>query len=166
MKVLSSEDGLTLVEVLIGLLISVFMFGSVIGSLMALRQSRMVTRHTIQALNTVRSEVERLRGLAFDTIGNEDGDGDNVDVYEASYDAGPDLAFDTADDFTGTVTVTVRDFLDMDGDGDADEAWIDIDDDGANDTVAKPVRVTFQWTEHLLGPDRAFTLSVDTLIAS
>ena len=161
-----TEKGLTLVEVVIALGLSVVVFSASIWAAMAVRQTRYMTRHHIQAMNVARSEVERLKGIPFASIGNEDGDNDNVDAGPATYDAGPDGQFGTGDDLDGTLTVAVRDFLDMDGDDDTDEIWIDIDNNGVNDQVAKPVRVTFEWTEHMIGPDQDFAVTIDTLIGS
>ncbi|MNC98385.1 hypothetical protein D3C83_163250 [compost metagenome] len=53
----------------------------------------------------------------------------------------------------------------MDGDGNANEALIDVDGDGTND-AAKPVRVTFTWREFVQHQNRNFSIWFDALIAA
>lgn len=155
---LESNGGFSLVELTVGMFITVVIATAMLSALMAVKSGKTVTFHNAQAMNVVRGTVETLKGTNFNAIADS--------VSEVSYDAGPDQVYDTGDDFKGTLTVAVRDALDMDGDADTDEAQIDVSGDGTNDPFAKPVRVSLQWTEHLSGQDRNLTVTVDTLIAS
>ncbi len=67
---------------------------------------------------------------------------------------------------TGTLSTTLQDFLDFDNDGNMVEALINVDNSGGNDTVALPVRVSFVWSEYVMGQNKNMSVSVDTIIAS
>ncbi len=157
MKKQYSEKGLTLVEAMVGVVLAAILFGSLLMSALAVRSVRSLTQHHIQAMNVARGVVERLKGSAYAAVLN--------DSWNEAYDAGPDGLFGTGDDRMGTVTVTVKDFLDMDHDGNVNETLIDVTGDLAND-AAKPVRVTYQWTERLRGQDSNYSVRIDTLITS
>ena len=154
------KDGFTLVEVLVAVGIAVALFASLAAAFLSVKSIAISSRHRIQALQVVRGQLELLKGTSFTLIAN--GVQNNV-----VYDAGPDGLFGTADDLKGTLTTTVQDFLDMDGDGNATETSIDISGDGVNDpNSAKPVRVSFTWTERALGQNKTCTVFADTLIAA
>ena len=166
MKTLNSRQGFTLVEAIVGLALSAVVFSALVGAMLAIRSTRTMAQHYSQATNVVRGEIETLKAMPFAQVGDQDGDADGVDTQVVAYDAGPDGLYGTGDDFTGTLTVQLGDFVDFDADGDTVETQIDVNDDAVNDTITKPVRVTFQWSEHLLGPDRNFSITVHTLIIS
>lgn len=157
-KRIRSQGGFTLAELTVALMIVVLVATAILGSILSLQSGKTLALHNAQAMNIARGAVETLKGMDFNAVAD--------DVTTVPYDAGPDRVFDTADDFTGTLTVAVRDFLDMDSDGDAAETWIDVDGDGLNDALAKPVRVSFQWMEHLSGQDRNMAVTIYTLVAS
>lgn len=152
-----SQAGFTLVELLVAMGISAMTFAAVISAFLTVQSVNMLTKHRLQAVQVVRGQIELLKVTNFNLI--VDG------VSTASYDAGPDGVFGTADDLKGTLTVTVQDALDMDNDGNTTETSIDVDTDGVNDpTVAKPVRAAFTWNQYVLGQSKNFTASADTLI--
>ncbi|MGH7198096.1 MAG: prepilin-type N-terminal cleavage/methylation domain-containing protein [Candidatus Omnitrophota bacterium] len=154
-----NSRGMTLVEVLVALVLTLILFSSLLASILTIRSLSALTRHKMQATQVVRGQMEALKITAFDDI-------DDSSVA-APYDAGEDGVFGTADDLQGTLSVTVQDFLDMDGDGDAAETAIDLDGDAVNDTAfAKPVRVTFTWTQFVVGQSQVYSVSADTLIAA
>lgn len=156
MKTLNCK-GLTLVEAMMGLAIATLLFASLVVAALAVRSLTSMNRHYIQAVNVARGAIETARGQGYGSV---------VDAtWQQAYDAGADAQFGTADDLSGTVTVIVRDFLDMDGDGDSAETLIDLDGDGAND-AAKPYRVTFQWNERVAGQTRPMSIWLDALIAA
>ncbi|MCG3177095.1 MAG: hypothetical protein MOGMAGMI_02061 [Candidatus Omnitrophica bacterium] len=134
-------------------------FVSLITAFMAVKMTNTMAKHRVQAIQVARGQVELLKATAFGAIANA--------VNVAAYDAGPDGIWGNADDFTGTLTVTVRDVADFDGDGNTAETAVDIDGDNVNDaTAALPVRVTFTWAESVLGLTRNMTVTIDTLIAA
>ena len=154
---LSNNKGMTLVEVLMGLAIATILFGSLMLSALAVRTLSALNRHSIQAVNVARGAMETIKGQGY---------GAAVDSnWQQSYDAGADAVFGTADDLQGTVTVSVQDYLDMDGDGNVNETLIDVDGDGAND-AARPVRVTFAWQESVQQQNRNFSIWFDALIVA
>ncbi len=151
--------GFTFVEVCFALAIATGLVASLVSIFLGVKSVTMLARHEIQASEVVRGQIESLKATAFGAIA------DNTQA--ASYDAGPDGVFGNADDMQGTLTVTVRDFLDMDGDGDTAETSIDVDGDTINDpSAAIPVRASFSWQEHLLGLTKTFSAFADTLVAS
>jgi type II secretory pathway pseudopilin PulG len=157
MHYLRNRRGLTLAEVMVGLAVSLILFTSLIGVMVGFKQIGVVNRHHLQAIQVARGMIETLRHTAFVAI---------VDSSQVvPFDAGPDQVFGTGDDLTGTLDVLVQDSMDMDDDGDTEESWIDIDGDGNNDQNAKPIQVSFTWTQQLLGQNRDFTQTINTLIA-
>lgn len=163
---LRSRRGAGLLEVLVAGAISLIIFGSILSTVMGISAMTVLTKHYTQAMNVVRGQAEELKGSAFAQIANSNS--------VVSYDAGPDNVFGTFDDLTGTLTVVVRDALDLDSDNDTMETTIDIDGDGVNDCIdfpactnpyAKPVRVSFTWSERLWTINKNMTVSLDTLIA-
>ena len=152
-----SKKGYTLVEVMVGLGISVTLFASMVMAFLAIKSINMMARHKIQAVQVVRGQVENLKAGAFANIANA--------TATASYDAGVDGTFGTNDDLQGTLTTTVRDMLDFDGDGNVNETQINVDNTGGNDSTAVPLQVSFAWNETTLGQSRAMTVSVDTIIS-
>ena len=152
-----NRRGITLVECMFALLIATLLFSSLIVSSLAFRSLSSINKHYIQAVNVARGAIERIHGLGY---------GAAVDsTWNQAFDAGSDGAFGTGDDLTGTVTIQVKDFLDMDQDGNKAEQAIDLDGDGVNDT-ARPLRATFEWKEHLSGKDRNFSVWLDALIVA
>lgn len=165
-RVWRSNRGIGLVEVLVAAGISLIVFASILSTIMGISAITFLSRQHTQAMHVVRGEVEELRGIEFDQIVN--------DNRQVAYDAGPDNLFGTGDDLTGTLTVEVRDALDLDGDNNTVENTIDVDGDGVNDCLdfpacadpyAKPVRVTFAWNARLWTINKNMAASVDTLIA-
>lgn len=153
------ETGFTFVEVCFALAIATGLAASLVSIFLGVKSVTMLARHEIEASEVMRGQVETLKATAFGAIINS--------TQTASYDAGPDGIFGTVDDMRGTLTVTVQDFLDMDGDGNTTETAIDVDGDTINDpSAAVPVRVSFSWREHLLGFTKTFSVFADTLIAS
>jgi prepilin-type N-terminal cleavage/methylation domain-containing protein len=154
---LKEKKGYTLVEVMMALAITLTLFGSMVMTFLAVKSINTMARHKIQAVQLVRGQIENLKAGAFANIANA--------TTVASYDAGPDGTFGNADDMQGTLTTTVQDFLDFDGDGNMAEALINVDSTGGNDAVAVPLRVSFAWNEYVIGSTRAMTVSADTVIA-
>ena len=159
MKPLKTSGGFTFVEIMIALAAIVMMFGTMASAFLSIKSLNSVSRHHVQAAETVRGKIETLKGTPFANVANT--------VAVVPYDAGNDGSFGTADDLTGTLTVTIGDFLDMDDDTNTPETLIDIDGDGNNDpTAAVPVRVTFTWTQWVLGQMKTYTVNADTLMAA
>lgn len=163
---LGSNRGVGLVEVLVAAGISLIIFGSILSTVMGISAMTVMSRHYTQVMHVVRGEAEELKGTAFDAIVNG--------ASQVSYDAGPDNVFGNLDDLTGTLTVTVRDALDMDGDNNTAETSIDVNGDGVNDCTdfpactdpyAKPIRISFTWNERLWSMNKNMTVNLDTLIA-
>jgi hypothetical protein len=163
---LRSRRGTSLIEVLMAGAISMIVFGSILSTVMGISAMTILSKHYVQAMHVVRGQAEEVKGSPFAQITNS-----NAVV---SYDAGPDNIFGSLDDLTGVLTVTVRDALDLDGDGNTAETTIDIDGDGVNDCLdfpvcsnpyTKPVRITFTWSERLWTINKNMVVSLDTLIA-
>ncbi len=152
-----SKKGYTLVEVMVALGITLTLFGSMALTFLAVKSINVMSRHKIQAMQLVRSQVENLKAGSFAAIANA--------TSTASYDAGPDGAFGNADDMQGTLTTSVRDWLDFDNDGNSNETAINVDNSGGNETNAVPLRVTFGWSEWVMGQSRNMTVFTDTIIA-
>ncbi len=150
--------GFTLVEVLMAITIVVSLFGSMITAFLGVKNINMFARHKMQALQVVRAQIENLKATPFANLANST-------QANVPYDVGPDGIFGNADDLKGTLTTTLQDFLDMDNDGNTAENFINVDGQGGNDSVARPVRVTFTWNDSVLGQARSRSVSVDTLIA-
>lgn len=126
---------------------------------MAVKLTNVMAKHRVQAIQVARGQVELLKATAFAAIANS--------VSVVAYDAGPDGIWGNADDFTGTLTVTVADLADFDADGNTAETAVDVNGDNVNDaTAARPVRVTFTWAESVVGITRNMTVTIDTLIAA
>ncbi len=155
---IANKKGFTLVEVMMAIVISVTMFGSMMAAFLAVKSINMMARHKIQAVQVVRGQIENLKAAQFSTVANG--------VQTVSYDAGPNGTFGNADDMQGTLTTTVQDFMDFDGDGNKTETQINVDGIGGNDAVAVPVRVSFAWKEYVLGQSRNMSVFADTIIAS
>ena len=155
---IKDSNGFTLVEIVISLAISTLIFMTLISTFLGIKSINMMSLSHLQAMQVVRGEVERLRAIGFNNLADNGG-------VETSYDPGDDLVWDTGDDKTGTLTVVVQDEADFDGDGTNNESLVDVDGDGTNDAFARPVRVSFDWTERVLGQQRQFTVLADTLIA-
>jgi len=171
---IKTEKGFTLVELLFSLAISVTLFTSLVLAFLLVQSTNMLVRHHMQAMEVVRGQVEQLKITAYNQIGYDEA-GINAPNYLGNppvrtlvlpFDAGTDGVFGNGDDMTGTVTVTVQDFLDMDDDGNVTETSIDIDGGGNDPEACKPVRVALTWTQYVLGQAKTFTASVDTLIAA
>jgi hypothetical protein len=124
---------------------------------LAVKSINTMARHKIQAVQVVRGQIENLKAGSFANVVNSNS--------QASYDAGADGAFGTADDMQGTLTTSVRDWVDFDADGNDAETQISVDGPGPNETNAAPVRVSFAWNEYVIGQSRNMTVSVDTIIA-
>lgn len=154
---IKSQQGVTLVEVMLGMTILVTLFGSMVAAYVAVKSLNMMARHKMQAIQVVRGQIETLKARPFANIANA--------TSTVAYDAGADHAYGTADDLTGTVTVAVQDALDMDNDNNTAESQINVDGSGGNDAVAAPVRVTFTWNEWVVGQRRTLSVRADTLIA-
>lgn len=166
-----NQAGFSLVEVLIAFGVSALFVGVLTATFLGSSSVNASASSHMQASQIVRAAVEELRAGSFAAIGAAPAYTGNppVRTTAVSFDAGADNVFGTADDRTGTLTVSVADHLDMDNDGDTAESWIDIDGQGpggTNDTVARPVRVTFTWAQPIAGTDKQYATSVDTLIAS
>lgn len=166
LQCLKNRRGTSLVEVLVAAGISLVVFASILSTIMGLTAMAAYSRHYAQAMHVIRGEAEELKGTAFADIANS--------VRQVSYDAGPDTVFGTADDMTGTLSVSLADMLDMDGDNNTAETTIDVDGDGVNDCLdfpactdpyTKPVRITFVWSERLWGAQRNMSATLDALIA-
>jgi Tfp pilus assembly protein PilV len=149
--------GFTLIEQLVAVAVTVSVFASLLVVMIAIKQVGLTNRHHVQAIQVVRGEVEFIKGTEFDDI--------EAVTKQVSYDAGADNIFGTDDDFKGTMIVELKDALDMDGDDDTQESFIDINGDGVNDSVVKPIRVSFSWMNTLLGIQKTRTVYIDTLIA-
>lgn len=154
---LDSKKGYTLVEVLIALGITVTLFGSMLVTFLAVKSINIMARHKIQAMQLVRGQIENLKAGTFVNVVNS--------TSTSAYDAGPDGTYGNSDDMNGTLTTTVADVLDFDNDGNSAETTINYDTTAGNDTGAAPVRVSFAWTEYVIGQTRNMTVSATTLIA-
>ena len=153
-----NKKGMTLVEVMMALMISVALFGSMAAAFLAVKSINMMARHKMQAVQVVRGQIENMKATQFANIANS--------VQQSSLDAGRDGTFGNADDIQGTLTTTVRDFMDFDNDNNTVETAINLDNAGGNDAGAVPVRVSFAWTEHVLGQSKNMSVLADTIIAS
>src|SRR3989338_7487888 len=159
MKIPRYSEGFTFVEIMISLAICVTVFAALSSAFLAIQSLNAVSRHHVQAAEVVRGEIEILKGTPFGGIL------DSSDTVP--YDAGVDGIFGTGDDLSGTMAVTRGDFLDMDNDGNTAETSVDIDGGGTNDTsAAVPIRVTFTWTQWVLGQTKSYTVATDTMIAA
>lgn len=145
-----------MVEVVISMLVSIFLFLAMFAGLLAIKSLSNFAERRTQAFGVVRGQIERLKGTPFDAIAT-------VGPLDRAYDAGEDGVFGTGDDLTGSLSVLVQDFMDFDDDGDTDETGINIDNNGG--VMARPVRVTFTWNQRLLGQVVPMTVSLDTLIS-
>ena len=154
---MKNAKGFTLVEVMMAIAISVTLFGSMAAAFLAVKSINMMARHKIQAVQVVRGQIENIRATQFSTIANS--------VQQASLDAGPDGAYGTTDDIKGTLTTTVQDLMDFDGDGNSTETSINVDSSGGNDSVALPLRVTVAWTEYVMGQSKNMSVFADTIVA-
>ena len=154
----NGDNGFTLVEVMMSIAIVVTLFGSMITAFLGVKNINMLARHKMQAMQVVKAQTENLKATPFANLANST-------QNNITYDAGPDGVFGNADDLRGTVTITVQDFLDLDGDGNTGENFINVDNQGGNDGVARPVRVAFTWADSVLGQARNRSVSVDTLIS-
>ncbi len=106
---LYSKRGFTLAEVMIAFAVSLALFAAVLAAYLGVKSLNLLAKHHMQAVEVVRGRVESLKVTAYAAIVNG--------TTTVSYDAGPDGIFGNADDLQGTLTVTVQDFLDYDGDG-------------------------------------------------
>ena len=157
------KRGFTLVEVMVAIGITVTLFGSMMAAFVAVKSINMMARHKIQAVQVVRGQIENLKASTFATLANS--------TQTVAYDAGPNGTFGNSDDINGTLTTTLQDFVDFDNDGNTAETQINVDNIGAaglggNDSVALPVRVSFAWTEWVIGQAKNMTVSADTIIGS
>ena len=153
----SSEAGYTMVEVMIAILVSVTLMGSMVMTFLTVKSINMMARHKIQATQLVRGQMENLKATPFANLADA--------TMTASYDAGADGIYGTADDMQGTLTTLVADAMDFDNDGITAETQINVDGSGGNDTTARPIRVTFAWNERVIGQTRNMSVSADTIIA-
>lgn len=169
-KLDSHRAGFTLVEVLMAFGISALFVGVMAATFLGISSTNATAQSHVQASQVIRGAIEELKAGAFNAIGAAPGYTGNppVRTTAVAYAAGPDNVFGTADDLTGTLTVTVADMLDMDNDGNTAEGWIDIDTQGpggVNDQIARPVRVAFTWAQPIAGADKQYSLFADTLVA-
>ncbi len=161
-------NGVTLVELMVAFAICAVIFSAILAAFLTVKSVNTFMRHKTQAMEIARSRVERLKRTSFDCI-PDDVNCANVTTVSStvSYDAGKDGSFGTTDDMTGTLTTDLKDGLDMDNDGNTTETAIDVNGDGVNDPAdAKPIRVTFTWTEKLYGQTKTFSVFIDTLISA
>ena len=179
-KTVGNRDGFTLVEVLAAFSISTIIFAAILAAFLTVKSVDNYMRHRVQAMEIVRGRLEKVKRTQMDTVPCVSGldeagatehqcDSPGVTTVSvtASYDAGNDGLFGTADDMKGTLTTTIMDGLDLDGDGNTAETAIDVNGDGINDpSDAKPVRVTFTWTEKIYGQTKTFSVFADTLISA
>lgn len=161
------QSGFALMEVLVGGAIASFLFAAIMAGVLAIDLSNIMSKKQVQALFVIRGQIESLHATSFGSITDS--------VAQVAYDAGADNVFGTADDITGTLTTSVADAADFDNDGITAETALDVDGDGINDckdTVAvcaepyaKPVSVSFAWNVSILGVQRTFSMTVNTVIA-
>ena len=152
-----SEKGFTMVEVLICAGFAVLLIGSSMAAFLGAGVTGSMAKHRMEALQVVRGKMEETKITLLASIVDS--------TSTVSYDPGPDGAFGNGDDLQGTLGVSVRDWLDMDADGNTTETSIDINGGGNDPSVVKPVRVTFTWQEYILGMTKSLSVSVDTLVA-
>ncbi len=167
---IKQESGFTLIEVMVAVGITAIVFAAILAAFLTVKSVNTMARHRIQAMEIVRSRIEQLKRNSFSCIPDENNCG-NAGVVTVSstvsYDAGADGVFGTADDFTGTLTTALQDGLDLDNDGNTAETAIDVNGDGINDPAdAKPVRVTFTWTQKIYGATKTYSVFADTLISA
>lgn len=153
-----NQKGITLVEIIISLGLSVFVFTALIGAFLGVKSLNDISKTYLQGSLIIRGQMEALKGTAFGLIADA-----NV---QTAYDAGPDATWGTVDDLMGTLTTMVQDAADFDADGVTAETDISVDGNASNDGVALPVRVAFTWNQRVLGNNRDFTLTADTIIAA
>lgn len=166
---LQRQEGFTFVEAIMALGISVVFLGALLAAFLGVKSLNASAKSTMQATEVVRGAIEQLKAGPFNAIGAAPAYLGNppVNTTVVAYDAGSDNVWGTADDRTGTLTITVADLLDMDNDGITNESFIDVDTTGpggTNDNVARPVRVTFTWNQPVVGADKVCSVSADTLI--
>lgn len=165
---MKNKKGFSLVEVLMAIAISVTLFGSMVAAFVAVKSVNMMARHKIQAVQVVRGQIENMKSTPFSTLLALP---NSTQVPFTTYDTnpGPDGVNGNADDINmqGTMTTTIQDFMDFDGDGNTTETRINVDNIGGNDDlVAVPVRVSLAWTEYMVGQTKNMSVSVDTIITS
>ncbi len=158
MRVLSDSKGFTMVEALVAFGLSIMVIASLLATFSGVKSINALVKHRIQTLQIVRGQIELLKVGGFSAIVNS--------TSTVSYDAGVDGLFNTADDLRGTLTVTVRDYMDMDNDSNTTETAIDVNGGGNDPGAAAPVRVSFTWTQNIVGQSRNSTVFVDTLLAA
>ncbi len=160
LKASLQNQGFTIVETLVGLLLSTIILTGLIGAFLAVKSVNSMSLGYLQATQIVRGSIETLRGSAFASI-TDQGPTDIV------YDSGPDLTWGTADDLAGELRVMVGDEADFDDDDQIAEEDIDVDGDGTNDVgYTRPVRVEFRWNQRVLGELRELSVMADTLITA
>ncbi len=155
---MNQNKGFTLIEVLTALAVTATLLGSMVLAYLGVQSINQMSRHKIQAVQMVRGQIEDLKASNFAAI--------TAGTKAASYDAGQDGVFGTSDDMQGTLSTILQDVLDYDNDGNVTESLINVDNSGGNDTVALPVRVSFAWSEYVMGQNRNMSVSVDTIIAA
>ncbi len=158
LKNIIGHRGLTLAEVVVAIGITALAFGSIFAAYGGVKAMTRFNRTQSEAAQVVRSQIELLKATAFANI-------NNATTNNVVFDPGKDGISGNADDRKGTLTVAVRDAADMDSDGNTAETTIDLDNDLTNDANAKPIRVTFSWTEYMVGQKRNFSVFLDTLVA-
>lgn len=155
-----SREGFTLVEVLVGVVLSTMILTALMGAFLAVKSVNSMSLGYLQATQIVRGSIETLRGKSFAAITTQP-------ASQMVYDAGDDQTWGTADDLVGDLTITVQDLADFDGDGNTAETEIDVDGDNANDVAyTRPVRVSFEWNQRVLGQVKNLSVTADTLIAA
>lgn len=157
LKNLQNQKGVSLIEIMVSVGISVFIFLSLISAFLGVKSLSELSESHLQASLIVRSQMEALRGTPYAQLAAA-----NV---QTAYDAGPDGTWGTGDDLMGTLTTTLQDNADFDGDGNTTETAISVDADATNDAVAQPARVTFAWAQRVLGHNKNYTVSADTIFA-
>lgn len=164
------EGGFTLVELMTTFSVSAIVFAAILGAFLTVKSVNNTARHRMQAMEIVRSRVEQLKRTTLNCIPDESHCDDLTVVTVSStvsYDAGADGTFGTSDDLQGTLTTALQDGMDMDNDGNSTETAVDVNSDGTNDIAdAKPVRVTFSWSQKVYGQTKTYSVFVDTLISA
>src|SRR3989338_358404 len=95
------------------------LFSSILAAFLGVKSLYIMSRHKMQAMQVVRGQIESLKSTPFGNIAPS--------VTQVTYDVGADGLFNTLDDFVGTMTVTIQDWLDFDNDGNTVETQINVD---------------------------------------
>lgn len=99
---LRRRKGITLIEVLLAVAILVITLSGVLATFVVGRMGVVRVKHRIAVRNNLRAKIEELKNTTYANIISSGPDSVVVDV-------GPDLTGGTADDLTGSQTITVVD---------------------------------------------------------